>query len=89
MKFRFEMKKLSGIVGGYRFNDEIAITDGSGFVLMVVMFATKGETPIIGCYRYREGRMRPSHFIENENNNELEMFVINHIHEVPDDFIEL
>lgn len=86
MKFKFDKKKITGIIGGIRFNDELAYTDKSGFVLFVAMFKT-GR--VIGGYRYKCGRMTPYRFIEWDGNDELEQFILNEPDGIPDEFVAL
>lgn len=88
-KFKYSIKNVRGIVGGLRFHDETAICDKNGFILFVAMFATDGEVPIVGGYRYRDGRMVRHVFIENEDNDELQRFAFVKRENIPHDFMEL
>lgn len=86
MKFRFGKKKITGVIGGVKFNDELVFTDKTGFILFVAMFKT-GR--IIGGYRYKSGRMTPYHFIEWDGNDELEKFILEESFDIPNDFMPL
>lgn len=87
--YKFNMKKLTGVVGGIRFNDEIAFCDASGFILFVAMFASGTNDLIVGGYRYKGGRMTRHIFMKNEDMDELQAFVIEHFAEIPHTFMEL